>query len=150
MNNTEKIILKYNQFLNDFPEKKQFYQIKSLYNFLVHIDEIKNEVDKLKIFEILNEYLDYITYHNIETKDECKELYFKFIHPIGVLYTEHAGFTQLFRYQSVLIVLALIDLMLLIFYLNVFSTIIINVLGTGIVLYLFKKSKTTKVFGINW
>lgn len=150
MNNKEKIILKYNQFLIDFPEKRQLYQLKSLHNFLLHFDEIENDFDSHEILKLINEYLDYINYHNIETKEECKELYFKFIHPIGVLYSKYAGFNILFRYQSILIAVALINLIILFLKINIFLMILINLIGTGLVIYFINKSKTTRVFGINW
>lgn len=145
----ENTILKYNQFLNNLPDNKHLYQINSINNFLLHIDEIKNENDKEKVFCLLNEYLDYVSAHSI-TRTECKELYFEYIHPIGSLYVKHASFRLLFHYRPVAVVLLLINLLLFLFSIKVLVIILINVIGLSIVLYLLKISKTTRVFGINW
>lgn len=149
MKDIEKIIIKYNNCIENFPEKIHLYQPKSIFNFLTHFEEI-NELEKIKVTILLNEYLDYILVNNIETKEECKEAFFKYIHPIGIIYKRDAKFILLFRYQSVLILLALVNLFLFFIYPNKIIITGINIIGVLITYYFFKMSKTTRVFGVNW
>ncbi len=149
MSNIDEVILKFNYYIENFPEKRHLYQPKSVFNFLKHFEEI-NEKDKITVTNLLNEYLDYILENKIDNKEDCKEAFFTYIFPIGAIFKRDANFILLFRYKSYLFLLALLNIFLLLIYPNITILVFLNIIGIVITLYLFKRSKTTRVFGVNW
>ncbi|MDB5202997.1 MAG: hypothetical protein JWQ27_2406 [Ferruginibacter sp.] len=150
MYNLEETIIKFNDIVAGEMEENQFFHRNSIYNFLIHFDEIRNDQDKNQALRLINEYLDYSVTEECTSKGDCEKAFFEFILPVGIIFKGDASFNMIFGYRGIILLLVLVNVVLFAFRINIWCIAAVNLAGLPIILYLFKKSKSTRVYGINW
>ena len=150
MDNINEITKRYNDFVNNYPEKNKYYHLNSVYNFITHFADIKDLAASNAAYKLLDTYFDYITLNTIDSLEKCKYIFYHYIQPIGKIFTKYANFTYILRPQSLIVYLITANLLLLLFKVNYYILIPLNLLGLGFIFYSYNKIKSTKVFRFNW
>ena len=150
MKELEEVINKYNLILDQMPEKNKFYNLKSVYNFIIFFEEIKDEESKNKTLFLLNEYIDFITKNSVDSNAECRYLFNKYLFPIGEIYTKHCKFTYFIRPTSILTIILILNILLFIFSVHIYYYILLNTIGLFFWVKMNLKIKTHRFYCINW
>jgi len=149
MDESNQLIEKFNFIVNHMPHKNKYYHLKSMYNFLQHFNEIPDRERKEKVFNSLNEYLNYITENDIVSTKECRHVFFTFIEPVGLIYKKCCGFSYILRPQSLVVYLIALNLIFFLFKTNPYFYIL-NILGFAFIYLMYKRSKSSRVYTFNW
>jgi len=150
MNEIELINDKFNLVVTEMPEKKKLYHLRSVYNFIVHFDEINEVESKAMVIHLLSEYLDYVYSNEIKSASEAKRLFNEYIYPIGIIYKKEAGFTYFFRPQSILVYLAALNITFLVLKSSIYIFVLLNLVGVIVFAIMHKKSYSTRIFRFDW
>lgn len=90
----------------------RYIHFRSMQNFILHIDEIKNENDRSKIERYIDEYFNEIkNTDGLITDDFSKNLYKNLISQLGIYFQKHQGFRVVIR-PSTFVPAIFIDLFL--------------------------------------
>ena len=150
MINIELVTERFNDIIMMMPEKKQKYHLKSIRNFLIHFNEIPNESDKQKVLDALFNYLEFISENTISSNQECKNLFYEYIRPVGLIYQKNANFKYLVGPDSVMVLLIILNILLFFIGLNMIWYLMINIPLMTVIISLYYKSKGTRVYQIGW
>jgi len=150
MKKIENIIEKYNLIIDTMPEKNRFYHLKSISNFIEHFDEISDEKSKNNVLELLYNYINHIAYNNVNSNKECQRLFYEYINPIGMVYKKYCDFSYFIRPQSIFFYQIIFNLLIFLIKLELTVIVIINLAITGLIFFMYKKGKSTKVYSVNW
>ena len=93
MDPLESINEKYKLLLTGMTDKRQYYHLRSIKNFIIHYPELSEHYYKNKTADLLNEYLDFALDKEFITQNEAKDIYYEYIDPIGDIYSKRLKFT---------------------------------------------------------
>jgi hypothetical protein len=155
MNEKDSLIMeleeKYNQLINSIDKnKKRYFHLRTVKNFILHFFEIKNDNVKSWIFKNLNEYL-------LESKSclesidgiRSRELYVKYLDKVADYYRENLQFTLYISFlTSTLIAIAVLLVVKVIFFSWLYSIVFTAFCYLAFYIYLFYKQNIHKTFGL--
>jgi len=144
------LIEKYNLLREKYPFKNKYYHLNSIRNFINSYDKINVSNDKIEAFELLQAYLDYATNNEIETNIQCRQAFYLYIQPIGILYKRNMKFIFLIQPSSIILITFIINIFILFFKNDVTYFLILNLIG--LIIYILVKSflKKDNVFCYNF
>jgi hypothetical protein len=127
---------------------RKYFHLKTVDNFIFHLDKIKNEADKAWIYTTLKNYLLCCKQIDEELdREQSNQLYTKFIDKIGQYYRHNLKFRMIGnKVVYVIIFLVLILIAGLVF--NFLVSLIIIPPFVHFLIYVSNKQKQKKVYGI--
>lgn len=138
----------YQEILNLKIQNKKYFHLRSVGNFIYHIDSFTDLVERKRKYEQLAEYLALIT--NILQEDkvttitafESRDLFDEYLYPIAKSYESSVGFFPYAKLHVIAVWFAVLSLTF--FMLNIQSTIYSILIPLFIIYYLFIQHKRIK------
>ena len=129
--------------------QKRFYHFRSIQNFILSFDNLDCN-QKEKVYLILIEYLDVVKKDPITDLHQCADLFNEYIRPVGQLYENNVDFMP--NISSWIIIFWAIVLfgILYMFNLSIVFYLIIGIFLSSYYIYVLKKRKEKKVYGLEW
>lgn len=144
------VIEKYNYIFENIPAKRKRYHLNSIRNFLLHFDEIKDNVEKKQVICLLNNYLDFILNNSNDNNKERQNDYYNFIEPVGLIYKKHASFRYFISPQFCIFISVIINIIILIVNPNILLLICFNSLSIAVIMSMYFKEHSTRVYRAGW
>jgi hypothetical protein len=147
---SKEIFEKYQYLKSEMPHKRKYYHLKSIKNFIDHLNEFVSISDKKVAEELLSNYLEFVIHKEKINQGEAKKIFVNHILPIGKLYSYHLNFSFILQFSSVVFFG-----LLLVFLLFLFGTpyMILFFLVLLILIYLinrYRKLKSGRVYGYDF
>ena len=146
MSNIQKLKSNFKKLRNDIPQNIQiYYHVESINNFILHLDEIRNDKTKIRICENLLSCIDFIHTRmrdNENLRDCYKEIFSKHIYYLGNIYRDELGFIKKPYYP--LTVLIFIILFILIYFMAGLTQSLLFVSATAIIFIVYNYRKIIK------
>ena len=132
------------------PLGEKYYHLGSLYNFILHFNELGTMQDKYRVNAYFKKYHDFVNNNQIENSFDSKSVFDEYIRPIGEIYTYSLGYKFIVDISTIVLVLALCNLLLLILSLDFKFYLIFNALGTFLIIRNIRIRKSKKFYGFNY
>jgi len=150
MNTINLIIEKYNYITENIPEKRKRHNLKSINNFLLHFEEIKNPLEKEQVISLLNDYFDFILNNSIDTNKERQDVYFTFIEPVGLIYKRNASFHYFISPQICIFFWVITSIILFIARSPILLLIGFNAISLAVIIFMYAATKSSRVYRAGW
>ncbi|MBX2924513.1 MAG: hypothetical protein KF746_20095 [Chitinophagaceae bacterium] len=130
----------------------RYFHLRSVENFLIHLDSFKDRTKKKRIIKYLGEYLTIIKSigekEEIITADCSRDLFHKYIYPVANLYSIYARFVHYPKFYVIVIWFGFFSLF--IYLLGLSISFQATLVGLFIIYYLFIQHKKIKkcVYGL--
>jgi hypothetical protein len=150
MSELEIITEKYELIVSASNQKRAYYHLNSVRNFIIHYNNFASQNEKSMMADLLNNYLDFITTKDEITQQEAKNIFHEYIQPIGLFYTKRLNF-NLYTSPSTYIIFIIFSFIT--FFILKFSLVVyIVTLLLLLVFYLpsYLKLRKNKVYGFNF
>lgn len=139
------------EILKKMPKQNiRFYHMRSIRNFIFHFNEIKSPNDKVYVFNYMDAYLDDVIENGIYNINECKDLFNKYLYPVGKFYMQKLKFAIFLKWYVIALCILSMYAILTFFSTGIFFTI----LGYGIILFfiveMVVKILQKRIYGFSW
>jgi hypothetical protein len=144
------ITKKYELIIDHSHQKKAYYHLNSIRNFIIHFNSFASQNEKSMMANLLNNYLDFIIGKDEIKQDEAKDIFHEYIQPIGLFYAKRLDFNLYTSPSTYLIftLFAFVTFFLLKFGLVIYIITFLLLLAFYYPSYL--KLKKNKVYGFNF
>lgn len=130
-------------------EKRKYYHLKSIFNFLLYLPLIKNPTTQRFVIEKLDNYFDYVETQSIEGIHESLDVFNKFIKPVGEIYETEFGFFIMIKPWILNISIIILGLILYSFHNRILFIIFGAITALGC-FYLGGKFYKNKTYAFMW
>ena len=143
---------KIDSFFNSIPKRQwNFFHKKTIENFLLHLPKIKGRSEKEEILILLNQFIETASNEQELTLKFSKQMFDKYLYPIGNKLEFRLGFLPLFGISVIHIVIpVLITFFLIAFFISKYFFYFLLVIFIGYVAILIPKIKSRKVYGLRY
>jgi hypothetical protein len=130
--------------------KLKYYHYRSVNNFIFHLNNIKNETDKEKIYLLINEYLDIIKNEPNPDRNVAINFFENYVRPVGKYYEDDFNFVPMFSLW-----IASFWIITFLFIEYIFNLPFVVMFMTGFLIfiyyiYILVKRMNNKVYGFMW
>ena len=139
------------EILKEIPKQNiRFYHMRSIRNFIFHFNEIKSPNDKLYVFNYIDGYLDFVIENGIYDIHECRDLFIKYIYPVGKFYMRNLKFSGFIKWYVIVLYILIMYAILTFFS----AGIVFMILGYGIISFftieMVVKVLQKRIYGFSW
>ncbi len=141
------LIKKFNEFQGELHSDRKYCHLRSVANFINHFDEITSEHNQLRVYHLLNDYMDCLSTNEGRSWDDAKQLFDEYIIPAGLIYNKEAGFKMIISPFLTAFFCFLTNLVLLVAGFNWIYFLVSNSFFAILFSYIYWKRSGTRVFG---
>ena len=132
-------------------DSKRFYHLRSVENFIYHIDKIHSQSEREKMYDLLMTYFEASNqYSHYITIEDSLVLFNKYLKPIGKYYSDNHGFWIFVKPWIIIVWIMIFFISMILFNVDrivyVFFVLILSIY----LCYIAKKFIQKKVYSFLW
>ena len=148
--NIKDIEEKYAEVLRQYPFGQKYFHLKSIDNFIIHLNEFGTQYYKAESIRSIDRYLNFILAgYNID-RDNAKQVFNEYIQPLGEIYSKRLKFIFYMRPSSIIFWVIVMTAIFFLFKLSIVFYIVLITIAILKMSFNYSKYKKRKVYGFDF